>query len=196
MGRDELLNASDVDLLTAISQGNTIAFDTLYNRYWKDVYNIAYKRLQQTDLAQDVAQDVFVQLWTREKSTPIDNLGGYLRIATRNSVFKQLEKASKYPTIPDASAELEMLNTADSHADTHMLYKEFLTAFQTLTDALPSQQQLIFNMRFNDGRSSQEIADELQISVKTVRNQMGKALSKLRESLILLPLAIIFTSLK
>ena len=196
MGRDELLNASDVDLLTAISQGNTIAFDTLYNRYWKDVYNIAYKRLQQTDLAQDVAQDVFVQLWTREKNTPIDNLGGYLRVATRNSVFKQLEKASKYPTIPDASAELETRSLDGSHADTNMLYKEFLTAFQALTAALPSQQQLIFNMRFNDGRSSQEIADELQISVKTVRNQMGKALSKLRESLIILQLAIILTSLK
>ncbi|RFS20671.1 RNA polymerase sigma-70 factor [Chitinophaga silvatica] len=196
MGRDELLNASDLDLLTEVSKGNTSAFDTLYNRYWKDVYNTAYKRLQHTELAQDVAQDVFVQLWTREKNTPIDNLGGYLRVATRNSVFKQLERTSRYTIIPEDGAELEKLKLPNSLADSNILYKEFLAAFEALTATLPSQQQLIFNMRFQEGRSSQEIADELQISVKTVRNQMGKALSKLRESLIIMQIAIIISSLK
>ncbi|NIG57577.1 RNA polymerase sigma factor [Chitinophaga sp. Cy-1792] len=196
MGRDELLSASDGDLLAAMSRGNTLAFDTLYNRYWKDVYNIAYKRLQQMDLAQDVAQDVFVQLWTREKSTPIDNLGGYLRIATRNCVFKQMEKSARQPLIPDPASFLEELKETGGTADDNMLYKEFLAAFQALTATLPAQQQLIFNMRFHEGRSSQEIADELQLSVKTVRNQMGKALSKLRESLILLQIALIIAGLK
>ncbi|SHM95310.1 RNA polymerase sigma-70 factor, ECF subfamily [Chitinophaga jiangningensis] len=189
MGRDELLNANDQDLLAEISRRNGLAFDVLYNRYWKEVFNIAYKRVHNMDMAQDIAQDVFVQLWSREKDTPIENLPGYLRIATRNGVFRQMEKESRYGDLPEDSDDLRSYGLADGH----VLYKEFYAAFEALTNTLPAQQKQIFNLRFQEGRSSQEIAEQLNISVKTVRNQMGRALSTLRESLIVLQIAIMLT---
>lgn len=190
MGRDELLHANDQDLLAEIGRRNGLAFDVLYNRYWKDVFNIAFKRIRNADVAQDVAQDVFVQLWTREKITPIDNLPGYLRIATRNGVFRQMEKESRYGDLPDDSEDqLRSYGLADGH----VLYKEFQAAFEALTNTLPAQQKQVFNLRFQEGRNTQQIAEQLGVSEKTVRNQMGRALAKLRESLILLHVALLLT---
>ncbi|WP_431200591.1 sigma-70 family RNA polymerase sigma factor [Mucilaginibacter sp. P25] len=68
----------------------------------------------------------------------------------------------------------------------------FLKAFNELIDTLPPQQRIIFNLRFNEGLSSQQIADQLEISPKTVRNQMGKALATLRKSLFLLHVLLYF----
>lgn len=186
MGHDELVYASDQELLTKLNNGNRVAFDVLYNKYWKQVYNTAYKRISNTELAQDIAQDVFIQLWIREDKTPILNLPAYLQVSARNGVFKQLEKESKYVLLPE---ELTDINTSDGSADAAVLFKEFLETFKELVAALPAQQKIIFDLRFHTGLSSQEIADQMNISVKTVRNQMGKALARIRQSLVLIQLA-------
>ncbi|SEP41511.1 RNA polymerase sigma factor [Mucilaginibacter sp. OK283] len=185
----DLKNADDAQLLLLLGEGSKPAFDVLYNKYWKQVYNTAYKRLNDTERAQDIAQDVFVQLWTRGSKSPIDNLPAYLLVAARNGVFKYMEKEAKYAALPDGAEELE---SPLGRADANMLHDEFLKAFNELINTLPPQQQMIFNLRFNEGLSSQQIADQLQISPKTVRNQMGRALATLRKSLFLLHVLFYF----
>ena len=185
----DLKNADDAHLLLLLGEGSKPAFDALYNKYWKQVYNTAYKRLNDTERAQDIAQDVFVQLWTRGSKSPIDNLPAYLLVAARNGVFKYMEKEAKYAALPDGAEELE---SPLGRADANMLHDEFLKAFNELINTLPPQQQMIFNLRFNEGLSSQQIADQLQISPKTVRNQMGRALATLRKSLFLLHVLFYF----
>ncbi|WP_158800073.1 RNA polymerase sigma factor [Pedobacter sp. L105] len=182
-------NAEDTELLLQLSKGNKGAFDILYDKYWKQVFNSAYKRLNDIDYAKDIAQDVFVQLWIRGNKSPIENLPAYLFVVARNSVFKHLEKESRYSAIPDMAQHIEdPLNRADAE----VLYDEFLTAFNQLIDQLPTQQRIIFKMRFEEDLSSQQIADILQISPKTVRNQLGKALSTLRASLLMIYLILFF----
>lgn len=185
----DLQNADDAQLLLLLSEGSKPAFDVLYNKYWKQVYNTAYKRLSDTERAQDIAQDVFVQLWTRGSKSAIDNLPAYLLVAARNGVFKYMEKEAKYAALPDGAEELE---SPFGRADADMLHDEFLKAFNELITTLPPQQQIIFNLRFNEGLSSQQIADQLQISPKTVRNQMGRALTALRKSLFLIHVLLYF----
>ncbi|HEY0177867.1 MAG TPA: RNA polymerase sigma-70 factor [Pedobacter sp.] len=181
MYQDSFHNAEDSALLLRLSEGSKRAFDILYDKYWKQVFNAAYKRLNDTEAAQDIAQDVFVQLWIRGTKSPIENLPAYLFVAARNSVFKHLEKEGKYTALPDVARQLE--NPLD-RADADMLYEEFLVAFNEMINTLPSQQRIIFKMRFEEDLSSQQIADQLQISPKTVRNQLGKALATLRTSLV------------
>jgi RNA polymerase sigma-70 factor (family 1) len=178
MGLD-LNTVDDNELLLLLSDGNKAAFDALYSRYWKKVYNSAFKRVRDEGIAKDVAQDVFIQLWTRQSKTPVMNVGAYFEVAARNSVFKQIEKASKYSSLSEILVEPE---SNLGHADTMLLHAEFLDAFQQLIQSLPPQQQLIFNLKFNEGLSSHEIAEKLDLSVKTVRNQMGRALHTLRQS--------------
>lgn len=181
MYQDSFHNAEDSKLLLQLSEGSKHAFDILYDKYWKQVFNAAYKRLNDTEQAQDIAQDVFIQLWIRGTRSPIENLPAYLFVAARNSVFKHLEKEFKYTAMPDIANQIE--NPLD-RADAEVLYEEFLQAFNDLINTLPTQQRIIFKMRFEEDLSSQQIADQLQISPKTVRNQLGKALATLRTSLL------------
>lgn len=181
-------NVGDNELLLQLSEGNKHAFDILYDRYWKLVFNTAFKRLNDMERSQDIAQDVFVQLWIRGTASPIENLPAYLNVAARNGVFKHLEKERKYSTLPD-TVELE---AGRDEADAKILHEEFLEAFDQLIESLPSQQRIIFRMRFEDDLSSQEIADRLQISPKTVRNQLGKALNRLKSSLMLFYAVILY----
>ncbi|WP_449437029.1 sigma-70 family RNA polymerase sigma factor [Pedobacter steynii] len=112
----------------------------------------------------------------------IKNLPAYLNVSARNGVFKHLEKEGRYVALPDTAVELE---GTLGDADAKILHSEFLEAFRQLIEKLPTQQRIIFKMRFEEDLSSQEIADRLQLSPKTVRNQLGKALTTLRTSLML-----------
>jgi len=172
----------DEELLLLLGNGDRAAFDALYTKYWKKVFNSAYKRLKDEAIAKDVTQDVFIQLWTRKSKIPIDNIAGYLSVSARNSVFKHMEKAAKYTSLADCLIEPE---SHSGHADGTIIHAEFLKGFQEILKTLTPQQQLIFNMKFNEGLSSQQIADELQISIKTVRNQMGRALQTIREAMFI-----------
>lgn len=183
MAPENLYDAEDTELLIKLSEGSKPAFDTLYNRHWKYVFNAAYKRLSNEQQAQDIAQDVFVQLWIRGTKSPIENLSAYLQVSAKNGVFKHFEKQGKLSVLPDTVGDV-----TDEHdrADAGILHQEFLTSFNELVESLPQQQRLIFRMRFEEDLSSQQIADHLEISPKTVRNQLGRALTTLRGSLLAL----------
>ena len=59
----DINSITDADLLFDLSKGDRVAFDILYNRYWKKVFNLAYKRVNDREIAEDIAQDIIVQLW-------------------------------------------------------------------------------------------------------------------------------------
>ena len=182
-------SAEDAVLLAQLSEGSKPAFDTLYNRYWKLVYHSALKRLNDSEKAQDVAQDVFVQLWVRGNKSFIENLPAYLMVSSRNSVFKLMEKEARLTGVPlETSSDIE---SPFDTADASIIHKEFLETFNKLVESLPSQQRLIFKMRFEEDLSSQQIAEILEISPKTVRNQLGKLLSTLRQSLLVINILLI-----
>ncbi len=187
MAIESFAGLDDRELLAQLSIGNRRAFDSLYDKYWRQVFNHAYKRLGNESDAQDIAQDVFVQLWSRGSQTVIENLPAYLYIAVRNGVFKYLEKEKKYDSLSDAALEIENLH---HRADSNVLYSEFIRSFNKLVDNLPTQQRIIFKMRFEEGFTTDEIATELQLSVKTVRNHLGRALASLKEVLISLSIII------
>lgn len=185
LGSDDV---ADTKLLAEVFKGNHNAFDILYNRYWKWVFNAAYKRTNDRAIAEDITQDVFVQLWSRKTNHVIESLPSYLLIAARNGVFKRLDREERYAEL---SAELLESDGSVDATDARLLHKEFLMAFAELIETLPEQQRLIFKYRFNDGLSSQEIAEKLQLSPKTVRNHIGRALATLKKELVWLQILAI-----
>ncbi|MCE6989773.1 RNA polymerase sigma factor [Dyadobacter sp. CY323] len=182
----EISAAEDSLLMLQIREGNRDAFDALYRKHWKFVYNAAYKRLENYDQAKDIAQDVFIQFWTQQTSRvsapAIDNLSAYLFVAVRNNVLKWMESEKKFVPIPELLVQLE---SRRDHADAQVRYNELRAAFETVVERLPQQQQVIFRMRYDFDLSSDEIADKLNVSPKTVRNQLGRALLKLKTALLM-----------
>lgn len=181
---------TDQELTALLKDGDELAYRQLYNSYWAQTYNNIYKRLKDHDKAEDITQDIFLQLWVKREVVNIENMGAYLFTAARNSVFRAMEKQARLIPIVELLTDLESIH---DHADGHLLTVEFMKAYEALVSALPEGQQTIFRMRFNEDLSPDEIAAALGLSPKTVRNQLGKAIATLRASMTML--AVILTAL-
>lgn len=179
----KLHHEDDLKLFQQLSEGNMVAFDLLYDRHWKTVYNEAFKRLQDAQQAENIAQDVFIKLWQRTSKEPIENVQAYLYTSVRNNVFKLLEYEQRYTSLPDLMTELESLC---DRADAALLYKDLMLSYEKLIDQLPGQQRVIFQLRYKDELTTAEIADKLGLSVKTVRNHLALAVNKIRSSMLVL----------
>ena len=181
------MNNNDTDSL----KERKVYFDQIYSSYWGKVMNDAYKRLGDQDQARDIAQEVFTQLWKRSsEGDPIDDIAAYLFISTRNAVFRHFELQKRRASIPD---QILAESISADCADSNVLLREFTEAFQSMVDVLPAQQRIIFKMKYEEELNSQQIAHLLNISPKTVRNQIGRALSSLKESLSYMPLLLIIS---
>jgi RNA polymerase sigma-70 factor (family 1) len=183
MSSKEDNKSEDKLLLLKLKEGNRHAYHTLYERYWEQTYNNAYKRLKDHGQAEDITQDIFLQLWHKREELNIVNLGAYLFTATKNNVFKWMGKQEKFVPISELLIQLE---SAFDSPDAKILKMEFAKAYEALVNSLTESQQSIFRMRYQEDLTPAEIASKLDISPKTVRNQLGLALAKLKASLMLL----------
>lgn len=178
-------------LLSEVKGGSRTAFDTLYGKYKVDIFEEAFKRLQDVDLAKDITQDVFTALWVRSSAADIENLPGYLYTSVKNNVYRLMQRQDRFVPMPDLLKELD--NNAN-RADADVLYKELLKAYEELVAALPDQQRIIYKMRYDENMSPEEIAEKLNLSPKTVRNHLGRALMRLRPSIVLIQVVFLFAS--
>ncbi|MRG44207.1 RNA polymerase sigma-70 factor [Chitinophaga sp. SYP-B3965] len=178
-------------LLQLLSQSNAEAFETLYASYWESLYNAAYKRLRNEDQCKDVVQDVFTDLWTRRETLAIENLGAYLHTAVRFQVLKLINKRSTTDafTDPFESVIISYLN-----ADGKIREKELSRIIHAWMEELPRKRREIFLLHFEQERSTKEIALQLNISQKTVQNQLGTAVQSLHAHIAIQLLLIVASS--
>lgn len=167
-------------LLGLMSKSNELAFTELYNRFWQKLFGIAYNRLQDTQLAEDIVHDVFASFWNNRKKVEIDSLENYLASATKYLVLatiKRKEREHLYNNQSFNSPVIEMSIESSLH------YKRILEKVNMEVEKLPERCRLIFKYSRNNGMPIQSIAKELHISPKTVENQLNKALKHLRTSI-------------
>ncbi|MCC8199591.1 MAG: RNA polymerase sigma-70 factor [Tannerellaceae bacterium] len=154
-----------------------------FERSFKDLYKplclFALRFTGQIDDAEDIVQQAFADVWDKKNAIPtIENLKSYLYRSVRN---RSLNVAMK------PSGELltdEFPEMGDDSAEEQVLQAERDARLWTAIDHLPSERKKIFLLAKRDGLKYQEIAEELHISIKTVENQMGKALKSLRETVL------------
>jgi len=181
-------NISETLLLLQIEQGCEESFNVLFERYWEKTYSAAYARLRDSDQAKDIVQEIFTHIWLKRETLHIDNLPAYLNVAVRNRVLKFIEKQKNIDPFFDI---LENMPATSQQADGNLLWKEFLISYEALLNTLPAKRQVIFRLHFQEDLPTKDIAKELGISRKTVQNQLGKALEKLKISLLpLLPILL------
>ncbi|WP_419788892.1 RNA polymerase sigma factor [Mucilaginibacter sp. E4BP6] len=191
---DQMLNdgaeVEDKLLLLRLKEGSSEAFDVLYEKHWQNVYAAAFKRLQNPDLAKDMTQDVFLQLWLKRAESNILNLPAYLHTSVRNMIFNWMERERKFTPVPDLLLQLKV---SMDQADSAILLKEFMEAYEALILTLTPSQQVIFRMRYQQDLSTAAIAELLDISRKTVQNQLNRAVTQLRASLTLISVVLLFS---
>lgn len=168
---------TDIELLDLIARGNRDAFDALYDRYWEPLYNAAFRRLKDKEQCKDIIQEVFIDLWCRRGQVTIDNIKAYLLTAVRFQIYKLVAKEKAGP----AFFELyETIASSAFAAEGNLMEKEFLEHVKRWIDELPEKKRTMFLLHTQHDKSTKEIANELSLSQKTVQNQLGSTIYRLR----------------
>lgn len=177
---DAFVTYSDEQLLYFLCEkDDERALVEIYRRYWKTLYNQAFKRLKQPEPSEEIVQDVFIDLWTHRKERNIVNLRAYLQTSVRYQVFMIYNRNKNSPAFEEP---LEHLISIPPEADSQFFLNELTTAIHDWLEDQPEKRREIFRLRFLENQSTKEIAEELSISQKTVQNQLHNAQSSLRNA--------------
>lgn len=168
---------SDTDLLLLLKQNDRSAFEELYERHWLSLYNVAFKRLNERETSKDIVQDVFADLWHRRSTKQIDKLLPYLHTAVRYKIYTLLSKGRATSHFIEP---FENMMASPFTADGYLADKELKSVFADWMQTLPEKRREIFRLRYMEEISTQAIGLKMNISQKTVQNQLGIAFQNLR----------------
>lgn len=170
---------SDDQLLTLVKDGNHLAFQQIYNRYWEKLYGSAYNVLNDKSLSEDVMHDVFLDIWMRKDEIQIQNLYGYLFKAVRNNALLKIRNEKFVAFNLSMIEQLEQI----PEIELYLNQKELKSTIDLEIKKLPSRCRDIFYMSRFEDCSISEIAIHFNISHRTVENQLHLALKHLRTHL-------------
>ncbi|WP_316843894.1 RNA polymerase sigma-70 factor [Pedobacter psychrodurus] len=171
---------SDQQLLDSIQAGNVKAYNLLFNRYFKRIYGFTFSLLKDSETAKELAMDVMIRLWQKDgKISAEQGLKSYLFKSVRNSVYNHLRKSRLLTHSLDSFPEYHEMTA--SSADIPLLYKELEDFYTDKLQGLSPQRRRIFEFSRIEDLTYNEIAEKMNISVSTVRNQMSSTLRYFRE---------------
>lgn len=159
-------------------EGDESVFQALFVDYYPSLISFAVKYVDREEVAEDIVQDVFVKVWeTREKLREVDNLSAYLYQMVRFKCFNHL-RAEKVRQDATRSFTEEM----DVVEMNEYIREETFRIVMHVVDELPAGSRNVFS-RAIQGYSAKEIADELGITIETVKKQKQNARRVLKEKL-------------
>lgn len=174
-----MLNNNDEELLNRLKNDDRFAFDVIYNKYWSKLYLSAYNILRNRQISEDIIQEIFVALWLKRSTSRIDNLNNYLFTAVRFQVFKSIRDGKGRAGLFE---QIEQLN-ASCDIESMLFEKEVAKRLDENIALLPEKCREIFILSRKKHLSVKEIAEQLNISPKTIENQIGIALRRLRSNM-------------
>lgn len=165
---------SDEELFQHIKRDDPKALKILFERYFCSLCHFACTFVKNTNLAEEVVSDVFLNIWLKKGTLEIQiNLKSYLYTAVRNQSINYLKRKRFH--LEDIETVVKENKISDLHADQLITSEELKNDIYTLLRQLPEKRQIIFKMNRIDGLSYKEIAEILSISINTVQNQMVEA---------------------
>lgn len=157
---------------------NDESFKKAYNDYFGIVCRFLNYYTRDYHAIEEVVQDVYVKLWQEYRGKEINFIKTYLYNSARNRMLNYLRDEEKHMLLLEKWAKIELENR---HASDCVDKEAFYRLLQAAVETLPSKCQEIFILCKEESLSYKEIAEIREVSVKTVENQMGIALKKIRE---------------
>ena len=164
-------------LIQKIRQGNKLAFDSLFFKYYKPLYRFACNFCNSSSIAEESVQNSFIKIWKNSKNLNSDDeIGKLLFTYTRNEIIDEIRKINTRKKFENAVTP-EILTNDKAEPTDHYKIKAIL---ESAIDQLPKKAKEIFRLAKQEGLSVKEIAQYLNISTKTVENQLTIAYKKMR----------------
>lgn len=162
---------------------NKSAFDQLFRDNYSDLVHYAHRFMRDQNRSEDVVQDLFVDLWNkRQQLSHVESMPAYLRRSTQFKCFDQLRKDKRNP-VSEFEFPKDLKSSDDLSIEEEMISKEKITHIRKVIDTLPDKGRSVFLMSRSDGMSYKEIAETLDVSLKTVEYHMMQNLKFLRKAL-------------
>ncbi len=154
-------------------------FELAYRQHFSMLVGFAFQYVEDSDVAEDVVQEVFSNLWNQSDQLEVrTNIKSYLFGAVRNACLNHL----RHLKVVESHAQVTM-QVEESDQTTFMEMDELQKKLEAALDQLPEKRRQIFELSRFEEKKYHEIAEELDISIKTVETQMSRALKVMREVL-------------
>ena len=180
------------DLLIAqIKKKDTVAFKRCYDLFFKDLVVHANRYLSDFSVSEDVVQEVFVYVWEHSEKIEIKtSLKAYLFVMVKNRCLNHLKSikiTDNQDYIEYSRSLIDRVEILNFTEENNTLYLKVLT----IVDEMPLKMQKIFKLKFIEDYKYNEIAEELDISLNTVKTQLKRARVKINNSLMIMLFCLI-----
>lgn len=190
----EISTLTDNELTDLLKSGDRLAFTEVYHRYSSLLYIYAYKLLGDTDAAKDLTQELFINLWDRRATIDFNtSVSSYLYTAVRYK-FLKLVSHQKVRTVY-AEQFLKLFEEGTNSTDAYITEKDLIMQVEKLIADLPPKMAQAFTLSRLKHKSNQDIAEELAVSEKTVKNMLSQANKHLKPKIDKLKLLLFLLNL-
>ncbi len=176
-----MVSGEDKYFLEEIQNNNPNALKKVFETFYRSLCNYAFQFLNDYDMAEEVVQGLFVKLWEKRSGLAIESsLKSYLFRSVRNQCFNLIQHEKVKKLHEERIRESLISENAE---DDYYISPELKVRIGSVIDSMPEKRREIFRLSREEGLKYREIAERLNISVKTVETQMGLALKTLREKI-------------
>jgi RNA polymerase sigma-70 factor (ECF subfamily) len=173
-----MINLDTQTLVIKLAAGDQYAMREIFQRYFTMVFQKIFQIVRQKELSEDLAQEVFLKIWRKKSDLQINqSLEGYLATMAYHEAMAHFRK--KTPELYHIETESQD-NLLSTNGHLEIEAQDLQERVEHAIDRLPPRCRNVFVLSRYEGKSYKEIAEIMEISIKTVENQMIKALSSLR----------------
>jgi len=171
--------ANEENIFGELKKGDEAAFNKIFNEYYRALCFFSNQYVKDLDLARSLVQQFFVDLWIKKENLNVkQNSKSYLYTSVKNRSIDYLKRNNRTIQITEKVKEQNIVPFRDLIQEA-----ETLDQINTSINQLPEKCKEVFLLCRFEGLKYKEVADKLNISIKTVEMQMGIALKKIREKL-------------
>lgn len=184
----------EYNLMNKLRHGDRSAFEHIYQIYNYELIGYLIKLLKSKELAQEVVQDTFIALWDNRSTVKVDSpIGPYLYTIAKNKSYNLLKRAAHdqkyreylYPILEAGYEQIE----------SNLYRKEQMALLEDIIAKMPERQRQIFILCKMEGKTYEEVANELELSIHTIHTQIKRSNQFIKNTLINYPefvVAVIF----
>lgn len=174
--------SGELSLFRKLKRGNREPIKYFFEAYYADLCNFVNQFIRNETQSEEIVQDIFVYLWdNRQRISITTSVRSYLYAAARNKVLNHIRSEKNRAKLLDQLAKRDVYPSAQPDQITYE--NQLNEVVEKAVDDLPTQCRKVYTLSRERGYSNKEISKEMNISVKTVENQITIALRKLRESI-------------
>ncbi|WP_186755045.1 RNA polymerase sigma factor [Echinicola salinicaeni] len=168
----------DIGLFERVRKGDKSAFDALYYKYWELLYGSAYARIKSVDLAQDIVQEIFIDIWNRRNKLVImSDPKVYLLTAVKYKVFRFIDKMRRQETLQNSRIELL------SEENNLLEFEEIYERIEVCLEKFSETHKTIFRLNKLEGFNAKEIGLQVGMATQSVHNIISKTTKVVKKEL-------------